>query len=598
MTVTATTSPLSAPESPTRDAHITALPAPESATRLTTVESLPAPVPVPTIVHASPEVQEFAGERLADFHANPATFGRIAASCCPEAAAFARADLLASGIPPLADAVLRSTFQRKFPVTCARILADPQAFTAGHLVAALLDTWHEVAVEMLLRYVVQEGVETRHIDAVCRNLATHALDASGGVGSGYVPGERETGDLEAVDLPSHPARFHPTLRVRRYLAEILANPVLGIPHRMTELGFRDYAVAYPSIEHLSHDEVFQETSVDLRRKVFSDAIDNAEQLSSYLQLPKIAAGASAVGWFRQTGRAVGKSKTRDAINRHAKLVSADFARDLAASEERIGGVSREILQDEFLREQAIADRDSLDTDFELDSRNPVGALVDALESARELAGGNRLRNSAMLVLAGASVFRNTFALPELTLPADQDELERVRVAIESTPGEVHRSLKAWHDALKGASTRDQRDIDPALVELWQHYSALEADALLGRGPQVALILARAAVAVLPTPKTDSRLAFIASITAASTDPAWAKVAPRIASGFTARFCKRTPDEESQAWPTALRLALDAEDAPLGITSTDVERNLRELHLLSHLSTQEATQPLHELLART
>ncbi|MBF4459544.1 hypothetical protein [Pseudoclavibacter sp. VKM Ac-2867] len=560
-------------------------------------------MPAPTIVHASPAVQEFAGERLAEFHANPATFGRIAASGCPEAATFARADLIASGIPPLADAVLRSTFQRKLPVTCARILADPQAFTAGHLVAALLDAWHEVAVEMLLRYVVQDSVETRHIDAVCRNLATHALDQSGGVGSGYVPGERETGDLEAVDLPSHPSRFHSTLRVRRYLAEILANPKLGIPHRMTELGFRDYAVAYPSIEHLSHDEVFMETSVDLRRKVFSDAVHegarpSGKHLSSYLQLPKIAKGASAVGWFRQTGRAVGKSKTRDAINRHAKLVSADFARDLAASEERIGGVSREILQDEFLREQAIADRDGLDTDFELDSRDPVGVLVDALESARELAGGNRQRNSAILVLAGANVFRSSFTLPELTLPADPEELERVRVAIESTPGEVHRSLKAWHDALKGASTRDQRDIDPALVELWQHYSALEADALLGRGPQVALILARAAVAVLPTPKTDSRLAFIASITAASTDPAWAKVAARISSGFAARFCKRAPDPASQAWSNALRLALDAEDAPLGLTSADVERNLRELYLLSHLPAQAETQLLHDLLART
>lgn len=597
MTVTATASSLSAPKNSTDSSVASALPAPDESTAPVGVDSLSAPNQAPTIVHASPAVQEFAGERLADFHANPSGFARIAVTGCPEAAAFARADLAASEMPAVADAVLRSTFLRKFPVTSARILADPQAFTASHLVAALLDAWHEVAVEMLLRHVVQDSVQTRHIDAICKNLATHALDASGGVASGYVPGERKTGDLEAVDLPSHPARFHPTLRVRRYLAEILANPALDIPHRATELAFRDLNIAHFKLEHAAHDEVFQETNVDLRRKVFSDALDDAGQLSSYLQLTKIAEDSSAVGWFRQTARTVGKSKCRDAVNRHAKLVSADLARDLAASEERIGGISRDILHDEFLREQAIADRDSLDTDFELDGDSQVGTIVDAFQSARELAGGIRPRNTALLMLAGASAFRSTFALPELTLPANQDELERIRATIESTPGEVHRSLKAWHDALKGANTRDQRDIDPALVELWQHYSALEADALLGRGPQVALILARAAVAVLPAPKADARLAFIANIEAASADPAWAKATPRIASGFTTRFCKRTPDQESKAWETALRLALDAEDAPLGVTSADVERNLRELYLLSHLSSQAAMQPLHEALTR-
>lgn len=545
----------------------------------------------------APEVLGFADEHLGAFLADPAGFARLAAHTCPAAAALARRDLAASGIPALQDSVLRATFLRKFPVTCARIFPDLHAFTSAHLVAALMDAWHEVAVEMLLRYAVQETVETRHLDAVCRNLAAHALEETGGTASGYVPGARETGDREEIDLPAHPSRLHATLRVRRYLAEILTNPVLDIPRRATELAFHDVRLAGGRMEHTLMDEVQQETTVDLRRKIFSDAHTADEHLSSYLKLPRIADGASAVGWVRQTARTVAKSKRRDAINRAKRRVSADAAQDLAAGDTRLAGVSREILHDEFLREQAIADRDSLDADLALDCITSVDSSVDAFESTCELATGTRLRGSVTLILAGAAAYRRMFSPPELAIPAAPAELERVRATIDEHPEEVHRSLKAWHDICRNASTRDQRDIDPALVELWQHYTALEADALLGLGPQVALVLARAAVAVLPTPKPETRAAFIASIEAASTDPAWTKDAPKISAGFVARFCKRTPPAKSTAWDSALRITLDADEAPLGTTSVDVERNLRELFLLSHLASTVETQPLYELFTR-
>lgn len=105
-----------------------------------------------------------ADEHLAPFLADPAGFARLAAHTCPAAAAPTRADLAASGIPTVQDSVLRATFLRKFPVTCARILPDLCAFTAAHLVVALMNSWYEVAVEMLLRYAVQDSTIIDDLD--------------------------------------------------------------------------------------------------------------------------------------------------------------------------------------------------------------------------------------------------------------------------------------------------------------------------------------------------------------------------------------------------------------------------------------------------
>lgn len=447
-----------------------------------------------------------------------------------------------------------------------------------------------------------ERAQMKLVDRMMAGLARHALN-QGHPASGYKPesvtetakqfalaGAKDTpgveiarfgyGEVSVLDPegPSAALRSMPTMRARRIMNAVVRMPELDI---FWAVSGRARSAIDTSQQSLS--ETLDLVESDLTRKVLTD-VDGADRPASALDLTRIADGAGFTGWARRVATTVAGSKRRDVRLRRLRAQSALLEMPCGTEE-----ATRDNLAAVFAADGEAASDWSTAEDQVDAALNGDVSTEDATESA------DVVRHAASPLerkLIGAHELHRAFMIPALVAPADPVRREQLYAALDENPSLAARSLKAHHDRLVGASTRDQVWIPEDACDLWLEFDERAADDLLGRSSGVVEVVAQAAVLPSPVLRARTMIAFTEILLDASGAPTWSGAATGLADAYRALTSRPAPSKASAArWQAALEVARAVPGSPVPSDNVDAAEWCRHLAItaLVRVRGERATQ---------
>lgn len=446
-----------------------------------------------------------------------------------------------------------------------------------------------------------ERSQMRRVDAMITALASHALEAGVRV-SGHTP-ESITeaakafslklaegtpsvtpsrfgyGEVTALDPARPPLRSYwvPTMRARRII-----NAVIRMPDLDVFSAVRTQATSAIDRTDQALSETLDLVESDITRKILTD-LDGTDRPVSALDLEQIAAGAGVTGWARRVATRVAVSKRRDVRERRFRAGAATFEpisdRDVMLRDEMAATSAAEAES----RSDWLAEEERLDA--RLGGELPVEEASEAADVVRQAA------SPIERTIIGAYELHRVFRIPRLVTPADPAARERLRAALAEDAALAAKSLKAHHDRLMDAATRDQEWLPTDAVDLWLEFDAHHANELLGRSPEVIEVVANAAALPSPTLRAGTLAAFTSLLLDASGAPDWAVHAEKLTNAWKAYSSRTAPSKVSgERLRAALAAAREVPGSPIPGTDDDAIDWFRTLAIAALVRTRTQRVP--------